>query len=128
MPAARKLRHAPSLFLSHASPLQPLNEAPARGFLQELGARLERPGARPAVDKGPSTTRAHRDLVLFAAKSHPTEEHLSPLSVARRAAGEHARPERSHADADQGVLRMDVHGFRGRVAGPMKREEHVAHG
>jgi 4,5-DOPA dioxygenase extradiol len=35
----------PSLFISHGSPMLPLTEAPARTFLQHLGATLERPKA-----------------------------------------------------------------------------------
>lgn len=53
----------------------------------------------------------------FAAKNHPTEEHLLPLYVALGAAGEVARAERLHASATYSVLRMDVYSFRGATDG-----------
>jgi len=53
----------------------------------------------------------YRRLAPFAAKNHPTEEHLLPLWVALGAAGENARVERLHASATYGVLRMDVYAF-----------------
>lgn len=54
---------------------------------------------------------AYRRLAPFAAKNHPTEEHLLPLYVALGAAGEHASVEHLHASATYGVLRMDVYAF-----------------
>ncbi len=55
----------------------------------------------------------YRALAPFAAKNHPSEEHLLPLFVALGAAGEGARVERLHASATHGVLRMDVYRFSG---------------
>jgi 4,5-DOPA dioxygenase extradiol len=57
---------------------------------------------------------AYRRLAPFAAKNHPTEEHLLPLFVALGAGGENARSERLHASVTHGVLRMDVYAFGGR--------------
>ncbi len=54
----------------------------------------------------------YRRQAPFAAKNHPTEEHLLPLYVALGAAGENARAERLHASATYSVLRMDVYAFR----------------
>jgi 4,5-DOPA dioxygenase extradiol len=56
---------------------------------------------------------AYRAQAPFAAKNHPTEEHLLPLYVALGAAGENASAERLHASATYSVLRMDVYAFRG---------------
>jgi 4,5-DOPA dioxygenase extradiol len=55
----------------------------------------------------------YRRQCPFAAKNHPTEEHLLPLYVALGAAGEGARAEHLHASATYGILRMDAYGFRG---------------
>jgi 4,5-DOPA dioxygenase extradiol len=55
---------------------------------------------------------AYRQQAPFAAKNHPTEEHLLPLYAALGAAGENARPERLHASATYSVLRMDVYAFQ----------------
>ena len=54
----------------------------------------------------------YRRLAPFAAKNHPTEEHLLPLYVALGAAGAAAQAERLHASATYSVLRMDVYAFR----------------
>jgi 4,5-DOPA dioxygenase extradiol len=54
----------------------------------------------------------YRRRAPFAAKNHPTEEHLLPLYVALGAAGENAAAERLHASATYSVLRMDVYGFQ----------------
>lgn len=56
----------------------------------------------------------YRRQAPFAAKNHPTEEHLLPLYVALGAAGESAQVERLHASATYSVLRMDVYAFRAR--------------
>jgi 4,5-DOPA dioxygenase extradiol len=65
-------------------------------------------GERPTGD-----LLAYRAQAPFAAKNHPTEEHLLPLYVALGAAGEDASAERLHASATYSVLRMDVYAFRG---------------
>jgi len=47
----------------------------------------------------------------FAARNHPTEEHLMPLFVALGAAGNAARAERVHTSTSYGVLSMDAYTF-----------------
>jgi 4,5-DOPA dioxygenase extradiol len=54
---------------------------------------------------------AYRDRAPFAARNHPTEEHLLPLYVALGAAGADAHAERLHASAEFGSLRLDAFGF-----------------
>jgi 4,5-DOPA dioxygenase extradiol len=54
---------------------------------------------------------AYRRLAPFAAKNHPTEEHILPLYAAIGAAGEHAVSDHLHASATYGILRMDVYAF-----------------
>ena len=54
---------------------------------------------------------AYRDRAPFAARNHPTEEHLLPLYVALGAAGPDAQAQRLHASAEFGSLRMDAFGF-----------------
>jgi 4,5-DOPA dioxygenase extradiol len=54
----------------------------------------------------------YRCQAPFAAKNHPTEEHLLPLYAALGAAGESARVERLHASSTYSVLRMDVYAFQ----------------
>jgi len=52
---------------------------------------------------------AYRSKAPYAARNHPTEEHLLPLFVAIGAGGEQAR--RLHTSTLHGILRMDVYGF-----------------
>jgi 4,5-DOPA dioxygenase extradiol len=54
---------------------------------------------------------AYRDRAPFAARNHPTEEHLLSLYVALGAAGPDARAQRLHTSAEFGSLRMDAFGF-----------------
>ncbi|MEI9804193.1 MAG: class III extradiol ring-cleavage dioxygenase [Pseudolabrys sp.] len=54
----------------------------------------------------------YRRQAPFAAKNHPTEEHLLPLYAALGAAGENAQASRLHASATYSVLRMDVYAFK----------------
>jgi 4,5-DOPA dioxygenase extradiol len=54
---------------------------------------------------------SYRRVAPFAAKNHPTEEHLLPLYVAWGAAGENCRTERLHASASYAVIRMDAYAF-----------------
>ena len=54
---------------------------------------------------------AYRKLAPYAAKNHPTEEHLLPIYVALGAAGPQAKAEHLHASTTYGVLRMDVYVF-----------------
>jgi 4,5-DOPA dioxygenase extradiol len=56
----------------------------------------------------------YRERAPFAARNHPTEEHLLPLFVALGAAGEGARAERLHSSTEYGVLRMDAYRFKSR--------------
>ena len=53
----------------------------------------------------------YRRRAPFAAKNHPSEEHLLPLYAARGAAGVDPRAERLHASSTYGVVRMDVYAF-----------------
>ncbi|CAM2152540.1 4,5-DOPA dioxygenase extradiol [Pararobbsia alpina] len=53
----------------------------------------------------------YREQAPFAARNHPTEEHLLPLFVAMGAAGERSQPERIHHSVEYGVLAMDVYAF-----------------
>jgi len=65
----------------------------------------------------------YRRRAPFAAKNHPTEEHLLPLYAALGAAGENAYAERLHASSTYSVLRMDVYAFQSRGAGRAKDKE-----
>jgi len=53
----------------------------------------------------------YRRQAPFAAKNHPSDEHLLPLFAALGAAGTSWRAERLHASATYGILRMDVYAF-----------------
>lgn len=53
----------------------------------------------------------YRRNAPFAAKNHPTEEHLLPLYAALGAGGETAEATRLHARSTYSVLRMDVYEF-----------------
>jgi len=53
----------------------------------------------------------YRAQAPFAARNHPTEEHLLPLFVAMGAAGDAPKVERLHASYEYGVLAMDVYAF-----------------
>jgi 4,5-DOPA dioxygenase extradiol len=55
----------------------------------------------------------YRNLAPFAARNHPTEEHLMPLYVALGAAGEKAKAIRMHSSVTFDVLRMDAYEFSG---------------
>ena len=50
----------------------------------------------------------YRRLAPFAAKNHPTEEHLLPLYVALGAAGKAIRAERLHASATYSAMVVDM--------------------
>jgi 4,5-DOPA dioxygenase extradiol len=53
----------------------------------------------------------YRSRAPFAARNHPTEEHLLPLFVAMGAAGDAPKVERLHASIEYGVLAMDMYAF-----------------
>ena len=53
----------------------------------------------------------YREKAPFAARNHPTEEHISPLFVAMGAAGETATIKRLHGSYEYGVLAMDMYAF-----------------
>ncbi|TAD88613.1 MAG: dioxygenase [Alphaproteobacteria bacterium] len=72
-------------------------------FADWFDAALQRGATEDVLD--------YRRLAPFAAKNHPTEEHLLPLYVAMGAAGTNAKPRRLHASTTHGVLRMDVYAF-----------------
>ena len=59
----------------------------------------------------------YRRIAPFAAKNHPTEEHLLPLYVAL-GAGLGEKTAHLHASATHGILRMDVYAFGRCFAGP----------
>lgn len=69
-----------------------------------MKAHLEA-GDRPAL-------LDYRREAPFAARNHPTEEHLLPLFVAMGAAGPDARATQLHASVEHGVLAMDVYAFQ----------------
>lgn len=54
----------------------------------------------------------YRSRAPFAAKNHPSEEHLLPLFVALGAVGGKPRVEHLHQSTTYGVLRMDAYAFR----------------
>ncbi|SFB00534.1 Aromatic ring-opening dioxygenase, catalytic subunit, LigB family [Collimonas sp. OK607] len=53
----------------------------------------------------------YRQQAPFAARNHPTDEHLMPLFVAMGAAGDNWQAERIHASVEYSVLAMDVYAF-----------------
>ena len=53
----------------------------------------------------------YRHHAPYAARQHPTEEHLLPLFVALGAGGPEIRAERLHGSSTYGVLRMDAYAF-----------------
>jgi 4,5-DOPA dioxygenase extradiol len=53
----------------------------------------------------------YRQRAPFAARNHPTEEHLLPLFVALGAAGGSPRVERVHRSNTYGILAMDAYEF-----------------
>jgi 4,5-DOPA dioxygenase extradiol len=53
----------------------------------------------------------YREKAPFAARNHPTEEHLLPLFVAMGAAGDSAKARRLHQSYEYGVLAMDIYAF-----------------
>lgn len=59
----------------------------------------------------------YRNCAPYAAKNHPSEEHLMPLFVALGAAGAKPRVELLHQSTSYSVLRMDAYAFRETAAG-----------
>jgi 4,5-DOPA dioxygenase extradiol len=55
----------------------------------------------------------YRQVAPFAARNHPTEEHLLPLFVAMGAGEPSMSPRLLHQSATHGVLRMDAYAFGG---------------
>lgn len=53
----------------------------------------------------------YRQQAPFAARNHPTEEHLVPLFAAMGAAGENARVKHLHSSYEYEVLAMDAYAF-----------------
>lgn len=53
---------------------------------------------------------AYRDTAPFAAKNHPTEDHILPLFVALGAGGE-GKGRRVHSSYEYGILMMDCYAF-----------------
>jgi 4,5-DOPA dioxygenase extradiol len=54
----------------------------------------------------------YRRAAPFAAKNHPTDEHLLPLYVAMGAAGADGRASILHSSFEHGVLAMDAYAFQ----------------
>jgi len=77
----------------------------AAEFAQWLGAAIAAHDERALVD--------YRDRAPFAARAHPTEEHLLPLFVAYGAAGRDARVERVVDGFENGALARDSFLFGG---------------
>lgn len=72
-------------------------------FADWISARLDA-GQYPAL-------LDYRVRAPFAARNHPTEEHLLPLFVALGAAGTVPRPTHLHASYQYGALAMDAYAF-----------------
>jgi 4,5-DOPA dioxygenase extradiol len=53
----------------------------------------------------------YRRAAPFAARNHPTDEHLLPLFVAMGAGGPDARATQLHSSFEHGVLSMDAYAF-----------------
>ena len=53
----------------------------------------------------------YRRLAPYAARNHPSEEHLLPLFAALGAGGRQARASRLHTSYTYGILAMDAFGF-----------------
>lgn len=99
----------PALFLSHGSPMLAIEDSPARDapidadvpawvsdFHAWMHLRLQKNQRELLLD--------HRAQAPFAARNHPTEEHLLPLFIAMGAAGDAPKTERLHASYQYGVL------------------------
>lgn len=65
----------------------------------------------------------YRRRAPFAARNHPTEEHLLPLFVALGAAGDSPVIERVHASHSYGILAMDAYTFSAPHAANMAADE-----
>jgi 4,5-DOPA dioxygenase extradiol len=83
-------------------------DAPVPHWVSEfeawMKARLENSERAALLD--------YRRAAPFAARNHPTEEHLLPLFVAMGAAGPEARATQLHASVEHGVLAMDAYAFQ----------------
>jgi 4,5-DOPA dioxygenase extradiol len=82
-------------------------DAPVPGWVSDFGAwmkeRFEQNDSESLLN--------YREKAPFAARNHPTEEHLSPLFVAMGAGGESAKAKRLHQSYEYGVLAMDIYAF-----------------
>lgn len=58
-----------------------------------------------------SALASYRRLAPYAARNHPTDEHLMPLYAAIGAAGNDWRAKKLHASGEFGVLAMDAYAF-----------------
>jgi 4,5-DOPA dioxygenase extradiol len=81
--------------------------APVPAWVSDFGSWMN----TALHDKQRDALLDYRRQAPFAAKNHPTEEHLLPLFVAMGAAGEDATAKRLHASYEYGVLAMDVYAF-----------------
>jgi 4,5-DOPA dioxygenase extradiol len=82
-------------------------DAPVPAWVSDFGAwmkeRLEQSDSESLLN--------YREKAPFAARNHPTEEHLLPLFVAMGAAGDSAKARRLHQSYEYGVLAMDIYAF-----------------
>lgn len=67
----------------------------------------------------------YRRRAPFAARNHPSEEHLLPLFAALGAAGDEPKAERLHASATYAILRMDAYSFGGTAPSAARHPEQV---
>lgn len=72
-------------------------------FDQWMQERLEQSDAESLLN--------YRERAPYAAKNHPSEEHIAPLFVTMGAAGESIKAERIHRGYEYGVLAMDIYKF-----------------
>jgi 4,5-DOPA dioxygenase extradiol len=112
--AIAKLRDAGLLVIGSGSLTHDLSEfrgqdpnAPTSGWVDGFADWIGDALAASRIDD----LLSYRRLAPFAAKNHPSEEHLLPLFVALGAAGEDWHAERLHASTTYGILRMDVVAF-----------------
>ncbi len=99
------LTHDLSSFFTHRF----APDAPAPDWVQAFADWVD-----AALRDGDAAQLAdYRRRAPFAARNHPTEEHLAPLFVALGAAGDRPPIRRLHTSTTYGVLRMDAYAFGG---------------
>ena len=94
------------------------------------------PGVDGFADWMHEALRSHRITDLldyrrhgpFAARNHPTDEHLMPLYVALGAGGAEAPVRRLHRSTTYGMLRMDMYAFGSGIPDAIGAEGRVSQG